>query len=428
MGLLGRLIEAAPRYAGLLRSQYWRSEQMDAWREEHLERTLRAAANIPFYAERLGGAMRPADLATLPILSRGDIVPLGASVRSLYPPNTKFIAERSSGTSGVAVELLFDRSHQTGRNAARTRYLRANGWSPLRRTVWFVGARLLTMDNPDYGEAATLIRGFASMGVKFLSTFMPFDEAVEALERIRPLSIYAYPSGIEGILRAMEESGRRLPSIRLVMCGGEAVDESLRQRTREIFGFDLRDNYGSTEAFLAFECPAGSYHINAEHVILEIIDESGREVAPGAMGRVLVTTLENYLMPLIRYEIGDYAIAARGACACGRTLPLIGPVLGRKVNLLRMPDGSLISGWYALGMLREAPELRIFQLIQKSLTDVQVRYVADVPISHESEVTAVAKLRNQLGPQVIVTFERVDAIERSSGGKFMVTRSEIADS
>jgi phenylacetate-CoA ligase len=401
---------------------------MDAWREDHLERTLRAAAKIPFYAERFDGATRPADLATLPILNRGDIGTLSASVRSLYPPDTKFLAERSSGTSGVAVELLFDRSHQTGRNAARTRYLRANGWSPLQGSVWFMGSRLLTMDNPDYGEVATLIRGFASMGVKFLPTHMPFDEVVEKLGQIRPVSIYAYPSGIDGILRVMEQTGRRLPSIRLVMCGGEAVDDSLRQRTREIFGFDLRDNYGSTEAFLAFECPAGSYHINAEHVILEIVDESGREVAPGAMGRVLVTTLENYLMPLIRYEIGDYAIAARGACACGRTLPLLGPVLGRKVNLLRMPDGSLLSGWYAIGILRETPQFRIFQLIQKSLIDLRVRYVADAPISHESEVAAAAKLREQLGPQIIVTFERVRAIERSSSGKFMVTRSEIADS
>ncbi|HVN27713.1 MAG TPA: AMP-binding protein [Candidatus Binataceae bacterium] len=424
--MLGRLVEAAPRYAALLRSQYWRPEQLDAWRGQHLERTLRAASRIPFYAERLRGAPRADDLSKLPILRRSDIAPLNASVRTLYPADTRFPGERSSGTSGVAVELLFDKSHQTGRNAARTRYLRANGWNPLHRSVWFVGARLLTMDNPDYREVADLIRGFASLGVKFLSTFMPFDEAVDALTRIRPVSLYGYPSGIDGILRFLEKTGRRLPSVRLIMCGGEAVDESLRRRARTIFGFDLRDNYGSTEAFLAFQCPAGSYHINAEHVILEVVDDAGREVAPGAMGRVLVTTLENYLMPLIRYEIGDYAVAAGGACSCGRTLPLLGGVLGRQVNLLRMPDGSLVSGWYAVGMLREAPEFKIFQLVQKSLTDLRVRYVSDRALAHENEVAAVAKLREQLGPQIVVTFERVDAIERSSSGKFMVTISELA--
>jgi phenylacetate-CoA ligase len=428
VGLFGRLTEAAPRYVALLRSQYWRSEQLESYRERQLEGTLRAAANIPFYADRLGERTGAADFDTLPILKRADIAPLSASVRAGHPPDTKFVSERSSGTSGVAVELLFDASHQTGRNAARIRYLRANGWNPLRRSVWFIGARLLTMENPDYQGAAELIRGFASIGVKFLSTWMPFDEAVEALAQIRPVSLYAYPSGIDGILDAMEKTGRRLPSLRLAMCGGEAVDDSLRRRARSIFGFDLCDNYGSTEAFLAFQCPTGSYHINAEHVIVEIVDDAGRAVAPGAMGRVLVTTLENFLMPLIRYEIGDYALAAGGACSCGRTLPLLGRVLGRQVNLLRKPDGSLVSGWHAVGMLRESPELRVFQLVQKSLTDVRVRYVADAPLSHETEAILTTKLCDQLGAQTVVTFERVEAVELSSSGKFMVTRSEIAGS
>jgi phenylacetate-CoA ligase len=428
VGLFGRLAEAVPRYVALLRSQYWQSEQLESYRERQLERTLRASANIPFYADRLAGRTRIADFDALPILKRADIAPLSASVRALHPPATRFVSERSSGTSGVAVELLFDASHQCGRNAARIRYLRANRWNPLRRSVWFIGARLLTMENPDYQGAAELIRGFASIGVKFLSTWMSFDEAVDALEQIRPVSLYAYPSGIDGILGVMEKSGQRLPSLRLVMCGGEAVDDSLRRRTRSIFGVDLCDNYGTTEAFLAFQCPVGSYHINAEHVIVEIVDDAGRAVAPGAMGRVLVTTLENFLMPLIRYEIGDYALAARGSCSCGRTLPLIGRVLGRQVNLLRKPDGNLVSGWHAVGMLRESPEMRVFQLVQKSLTDVRVRYVADQPLSHETETMLTMKLRDQHGPQIIVTFERVNAIERASSGKFMVTRSEIAGS
>jgi len=421
-----RLAEAAPRYAALLRSQYWRPEQLASYREEQLEQTLRATAKIPFYAEHFGGSVRAADLAKLPILTRSSIASLAASVRSQCRPGAVFVSERSSGTSGIAVELLFDESHQRGRNAARTRYLRANGWNPLRRSVWFVGARLLTMHNPDYAGAAELIRGFNSIGVTFLSTFMPFDEAVATLARIKPVSVYAYPSGIDGILQILEETGQRLPSLRVVMCGGEVVDDSLRQRARAQFGFDLRDNYGSTEAFLAFECPKGSYHINAEHVLIEIVDQAGNAVKPGAMGRVLVTTLENFLMPLVRYEIGDYAVAASGDCACGRTLPLIGKVLGRQVNLLRKPDGSLVSGWHAVGMLRKAPEMKVFQLLQKSLTDVRVRYVASEPLSAEREAMLTATLQDQIGPQAIVAFEQVNTIERSASGKFMVTLSEIA--
>lgn len=426
MSAIAQLIEAAPRYVTLLRSQYWRPEKLDSYREQQLEKTLRAAAKIPFYTERFGTTPCAGDLLRLPVLKRSDVEPLSLSVRSLYPPNTRFYSERSSGTSGPAVKLLFDSSHQRGRNAARTRYLRINGWNPLKRTVWFIGASLLAERNPDYQGQGELIRWFSSaFDVKFLSTWMPFREQVETLARLKPVSVYAFPSGIDGIVHALEETGQSLPSLRLAMCGGEAVDDSLRERTRRVLGLDLRDNYGSTEAFLAFQCPAGSYHINAEHVLMEIVDESGRKVAPGTMGRVLVTTLENYLMPLVRYEIGDYAIAAHGQCSCGRTLPLLERVLGREVNMFRKSDGSLTSGWKAVGTLRKFPEMKIFQAVQKSIDQICVRYVADQPLAAESEDQIRAKFCDDLGEQVKVAFEHVTEIERAPSGKFMVTLSEV---
>ena len=426
MSATARLLEAAPRYAALLRSQYWRPEKLDSYRARQLEKTLRAAAKIRFYAERLGTAPWADDLGRLPVLRRSDIEPLSRSVLSLYPPTTSFVEERSSATSGTAVKLLFDSSHQRGRNAARTRFLRMHGWNPLERSVWFVGASLVTDRNPDYQGIGELIRWFSSsLGVKFLSTYMPFREQVDRLENHRPVSLYAFPSGIDGILNVLEETGRSLPSLRLVMSGGEAVDDSLRERVQRQLGLDLRDNYGSTEAFLAFQCTKGSYHVNAEHVLLEIVDEAGREVAPGEMGRVLVTTLQNYLMPLVRYEIGDYAVAAQGRCSCGRTLPLLGRVLGRQLNLFRKPDGGLISGWGTVGTLRKFPELKTFQVVQKSMLQFCVRYVADRPLTAECETQIQAKFREYLGEQTKVAFEHVDAIERASSGKFMVTLCEV---
>jgi len=425
VGAIASLIQAAPRYAALLRSQYWRPEKLESYREQQLERTLRAAAKIPFYAERLGTAPQASDLRRLPVLKRSEVEPLSLSVRSLYPLGTRFVEGRSSGTSGVAVKLLFDSSHQRGRNAARTRYLRVNGWNPLGRTVWFAGARLLTESDPDYQAEAELIRRFASFGVKFFPTGMPFSEQATLLARLRAVFVYGFPSGIDGILRALEETGQSLPSLRHVLCGGEVMDDSLRERARRRLGLDLRDNYGSTEAFLAFQCPEGSYHVNAEHVLIEIVDEASHEAAAGEMGKVLVTTLENYLMPLVRYEIGDYAIAARGGCACGRTLPLLGRVLGRETNLFRRPDGSLESSWPAVGILRGFPEVKLFQIVQKSIVQICVRYVADRPLTPESETRIQAKFRGHLGDQTAVAFEQVAEIGRTPGGKFMVTVSQV---
>jgi phenylacetate-CoA ligase len=392
VGAFARLVEAAPRYLALLKSQYWKPEKLALYRELQLEKTLRAAARIPFYAERFGIA-HAHDLKKLPPLKRADVEPLRHSVVSLYPPDTPLVGERSSRTSGPAVRFLFDSSHQAGRNAARIRYLRMIGWNPLQRGVWFAGQRLLATPDPDYQAIGELIRWFAFFGVKFFATSTPFTEQVDILERTKSVSVYGFPSGIDGILHVLEDTGRRLPLLRRALCGGEAVDESMRERARRLFGFDVSDNYGSTEAFIAFQCLAGSYHLNAEHVWIEIVDEAGREVAPGQMGRVLVTTLENYLMPLVRYEIGDYAIAAPGECSCGRTLPRLARILGRQANLFRRPDGGLISGWPAVGTLREFPELKFFQLVQKSIVKFCVHYVADRPLAPEREDQIREKLR-----------------------------------
>ncbi len=426
MSAIARLVEAAPRYAALLRSQYWRREKLDSYREQQLRKTIQAALKIPFYRERLGSAPRPEDLSRLPLLKRADVEPLRQSIVSMHPPETRFISERSSGTSGPAVKFLFDSAQQAGRNAARIRYLRMHGWSPLQRSAWFAGASLLTVRNPDYQALGELIRAFSRFGVKFYPAATPFMEQVDILDRTKAVSVYGFPSGIDGILHVMEQTGRRLPSLRRALCGGEAVDDSMRERARRMLGFDIRDNYGSTETFIAFECPAGSYHINAEHVWVEIVDEAENEVAPGQMGRVLLTTLENYLMPLVRYEIGDYAVASGGECACGRTLPLLGRVLGRQANMFRKPDGTLISGWPALGTLREFPELQSFQLVQKSISGFLVRYVADRTLTPENEAQIQAKLREDgLWEDAEVSFERVTELARAPSGKFMVTVCEV---
>jgi len=188
----------------------------------------------------------------------------------------------------------------------------------------------------------------------------------------------------------------------------------------------VADNYGSSEAFLAWQCPAGSYHVNAEHVLLEIVDEAGRPAVPGEMGRVLVTTLENRLMPLVRYEIGDYATAEDGPCACGRTLPRIGRVVGRGINLFRMPDGRLRSPWKLVAPLKILPRLRQFQIVQRTVERYAVRYVAETALTGDEEAAIRGAFREILGFAALVDFERMAAIPRAPSGKFMTALSELA--
>ncbi len=423
MSAIARLLEAAPRYGALLRSQYWPRERLASYREQHLARTLAAAARIPFYTDRLGANPGPGDLARFPVLRRADVDALNLSARSLYPAGARFAYSRSSATSGSAVDFIFDRSHQNGRHAARARYLRAHHWSPLQRTAWLAGQVLLESEYDRFDHDL----GFISpifIGVKFLPNWTDFREQAAKLVAMRPRYLYLYPSVLNGILRVFEERRQNLPSLRKVFTGAEVLEDSLRERVRRQLGVEIADNYGSTEAFIAWQCPSGSYHLNAEHVLVEVVDDSGREVAPGETGKVLVTTLENYLMPLVRYEIGDYAIPTDAECDCGRTLPVFGRVLGRTMNLFRKQDGSYVASWMAINPLRKF-EMKQFQIIQRLADSFIIRYVADGPLSQDAQSQIQGELSGLMGYRLSITFERVDEIARSPSGKFMLTKSEV---
>ncbi len=418
MSALADLFGAVPWYARLLASQYWTTERRERYTRARLRDVLAAATRIPFYAQRFHGTPGPDDLARLPLLPRSAVGELNQSVRALQPLGARMVADRSSGSTGMPVEFLFDVTHQRSRFAARARYLLANGWNPFRRNAWII---YLPEGTPD----GALVRSRAFARTRFLSVFTPLEHQVDWLCRLDPLQLYTLPSNLEALLDIFQRRGDRLKWLRRVFCGGEVVDAALRDRTRQVLGVEIADNYGSTEACVAWQCPAGAYHVNAEHVLVEIIDDSGSPASPGRLGRVVLTTLNNHLMPLVRYAIGDYAEAARGNCACGRSLPLIGRILGRSINLFRLADGHLISPWQVIVRLKYRPELRQFQVVQKTADRYVLRFVADAELQPEHCASLRQAFTDVIGP-VSVELERVDAIERTRSGKFMTALSEVA--
>jgi phenylacetate-CoA ligase len=138
-----------------------------------------------------------------------------------------------------------------------------------------------------------------------------------------------------------------------------------------------------------------------------------------------VTTLENRLMPLVRWEIGDYALARDGPCACGRTLPLIGRIIGRAINLFRRPEGTLYSPWALHEVLRDLPEIREIQIVQRGLTHYVVRVASGVALGAEHAALVQAGFSALLGAEVKVEVEQVERIERTPYGKYMAALSEV---
>ena len=243
---------------------------------------------------------------------------------------------------------------------------------------------------------------------------------VELLREFKPYGLIVYPNSLDAILAHCESSGEGLPGLAKIRTTSETLTPRIRMRSKAVLGIAPADHYSSQEVgSIAIECPeSGLYHVMAESVIVEVVDEQGRPCREGEAGRVLLTDLHNFAMPILRYEIGDYAEPG-GACPCGRGLPTLRRILGRERNLVLMPDGS--RHWPLVGFhqYREIAPVNQYQFIQHDRERIEVRLVCEAPLTKEQEAALKAHMQKSLGHPFALDFTYFpDQLPRGKNGKF----------
>jgi phenylacetate-CoA ligase len=182
------------------------------------------------------------------------------------------------------------------------------------------------------------------------------------------------------------------------------------------------DEYGAAETgVIAFECPQGGLHIMADCVYVEFLDEFDQPAIPGTRGRIVVTNLHNYSMPLLRYDIGDSGVASGSVCQCGRGLPLMESLKGRTVDELVTADGERIHPdfFYAtMGHLtQERLAIRQYKIYQVAFDQLKIEIVKGPDFSDDVLKYIDRTLRQFLGPEMNIRYEFVSAIPRERSGK-----------
>ena len=175
------------------------------------------------------------------------------------------------------------------------------------------------------------------------------------LLEVEPAYLLSYPPNLEFLAGLLADSGRRLDSLRAIQTVGETLTDETRAGIETGFGVPVKNTYSCVEAgYLASPCPAGhGLHVHAENVLLEVLDESDQPCGAGQVGRVLLTALHNFHTPFIRYEILDGAALAPDRCPCGRGLPLLTQVLGKRRPQFRLPDGRRKDSGFLVRQLRK---------------------------------------------------------------------------
>ena len=417
----------------------WPRERLERFQQDRLAGLARhAAEHSPFWRDRLPNGR--VDLSQLPILTKTDLMERFDDIvtdRRLRRDELlehlaqidddalylgEFRVMTSSGSSGRKAVFVYDRAAWRG---ILVMFLRRSAWVGMKPSLPRTRLALIG------GGAATHMsrRGAQSMdfGVHRLlglSVTQPLDELVSSLNRFRPDFMNVYPS-TAGLLADEQLAGRLRVSLRGLTTNSEPLTPALRKRLESAFGVTPTDFYATTEGVWGHDCEHGSMHLFDDMCIVENVDDDGQPVPPGEIGaHLLITNLFNATQPLIRFEVSDLVAVDPEPCPCGRTLTRLRSLEGRAEDVLRLGDVAVHPLQFAI--VTADPAVREFQVVQQGEA-LRLR-VALRNGSEGAEERLGERVRARLAELGVerpeVSVERVEALERSTGGKLQVVVAE----
>lgn len=391
-----------------------------------------AHTNVPFYSElyrgfenELNNPLTYETLQKLPILSRTQIKKAGQSLLSQAIPKSHGMVLKgiTTGSTGMPLEYFGTRLNQFLWNALT---LREHQWHKrdYAKKMAVIRVGLKRGAQPNWGMPTRFL--YKTGPSVSLNIKTDINEQIQWLLQEQPAYILSFPSNIQALARICLEKGIKIKNLREIRTVSEALNPDLRDLCQQAFGVPLVDIYSACETgYLALQCPEHNhYHIQSETVLVEILDDQDKPCLPGQSGRVVVTTLHNFAMPFIRYELMDYATVGE-PCPCGRGLPVINNILGRQRNLVTLPDGRRY--WPLIGYhtwIGLAPIEQV-QIIQKSLNSVEAKLVMPRPFTNDEKTKFIQILQDALGHPFAIDITYHEHIPRSPGGKYEDFVSEV---
>lgn len=420
----------------LQESQWWDADRLRKYQHEKLANLLRHAYNNVLYYRKIfreacvleSDLGNPVILKRLPLLEKSII---RKNYQDLCANNIGHYRTNESSTSGSTGESLFFLVDETNGAYRRTSTFRNFGWcgiSPFDHQVLLWGARF---DEPPKKTISDRLKLWARP-VLFLSSHdlseSMMADYVKQLQSFRPKLFLSYPSPMERFAKFCIDRKVCVPSLKAIICSAEQLFDHQREIIENAFGVPVFNRYGCREfADVAQECEKhNGLHVNVERVYVEILDENGRPCPPGKLGELVITDLNNYAMPFIRYNIGDMAAWSDNVCPCGRGLPMLERVEGRAFDLIKTRSGRYLSGTFWTILLKHiSHDILSLQVRQESIDRVEILLqTACGKLCEKSERTLLHKIAEE-APDLEVHIKYVDEIPLTKSGKRRFVISDL---
>lgn len=367
------------QYLSLKRREFASSRAIEAVQMKKLQSILHdAAENFPFYTEKLRGVAEEISRLTdirqiknLPLLTKDEVRNfLGTGLSPELSPCKKTLKITTSGSTGSPFTIYANRKQLEVRFAST---LRALEW-----TGWRFGDRQLRLWHQKIGMSRLQVFKEKFDAILLRRRFIPafeFDEGsmhrlVNEIENFRPSLIDGYAESLNFLAHFIKHIGSITSKPKAIMSSAQVLPDDTRRAISETVGAEVFDKYGSREfSGIAYECEYHTgLHVIEECYVIELLVD-GREAEPGEIGEIVITDLYNRATPLIRYRIGDLAVAVDNSipCPCGRRTKRIGQIQGRTQAIVFCANGRWLPGTFFAHFFKEFDEvIRSFQVVQQA--------------------------------------------------------------
>ena len=412
----------------LRQTQFWPYEKIRDYQFRKIKTLLHHAyLHVPYYRDQLNkiGAI-PQDIKTfndftvIPILTKDIIRQNFDDLKAVNLSPKEFVPNSTGGSTGEPLSFYQDRQYETWADAARIR-----GWYHIAGCESGDNCAVLWGAMKDVKEDFSLwerLRLFCTSGEIPLNAFNLSDERkllfLKWCRMMKPSLLRGYVTAIKELALFLDEQNLRFPDLKGVILCAETVDDHSQTYIEKVFRAPSYNTYGGRElSLIAMGCSQGNgLHEVSEnnYVEFEPIDLRGYENA----GNLIITNLNNYAMPFIRYRVGDIGIpSSKESCGCGRGLPLIKRVIGRTTDVFVFHDGTRIAGEMFIHLMKDFT-LKEYQFVQTSDSRVALRVKKNECLSDPLISSIRSTYKKYLPGSVQLDFEEVETFEKTITGKF----------
>ena len=400
-----------------LRRSSWDHQSIAEYQARALVNMMRyAVSQVPYY-RRLGivpgDIQSKEDLWSFPIITKDTVQQFGSELIADGYNRSALESSVTSGSSGQPTRTYFD-------NAS---WIQCKYSLKIKRMVESgVGLFNRVVIASEYAPTAlkTTKAGFLpGSGLFFRQHRISVHESpsthIEIFKSFRPSALYTFPSYVSELISYCEDHSVLLPNIPVVFTSSEVLRPQIRERIEDFFGAHVCDVYGSTEfKEVAWQCKMGRYHLNFESVYVEPTDMLGNEPAS-----LVLSTLLNKAMPLLRFRIGDFGVIKHDICSCGRESPYIDSILGREVDVLELPSGRRVSPYVLIThSIDHTPEIKKYQFVQTAPERLEIRVTLKPGGRSLKDLEPIAnEISARLDDEIDVELIPVEQIPRTKGGK-----------